>query len=76
MKRKSSAKKISGDSKKKARGGKITAVPGSSGETITKKERVKKVKPKNAEKTRARAEIKVGIKTAVKAEKKSVEDLK
>ena len=67
--RKSSAKKISGKSKKKATGAKIKVVPGSSGETITKKEKVKKVKPKTAEKTKARAEIKVGAKAAGKKEK-------
>ena len=71
MKRKTSAKRISERSKKKATRKKIIAVPGSPGERTAKKEKVKKVKPKNAEKKRAKAEVKVDIKTAVRAEKKS-----
>jgi hypothetical protein len=67
--RKSSAKKISGKSENKARKAKIKVVPGVSGETITKKEGVKKVKPKTAAKTKSKAEIKVGAKAVAKKEK-------
>ena len=69
--RKPSAKKESDKSENKARNAKIKVVRGLAGEKTTKKESVKKVKPKTAEKKKAKTEMKVGAKVVAKKEKRS-----